>query len=100
MPRTNDRKSVVYSFAVGQQHHTEISTVHLVDRRPAANTTVRLNHLPYRMLGDMLDPLQANHRTIRAETDRFEVSRELQRAARPTPLLRPSSIFGTQLLMA
>ena len=48
------------------------------DQCPAAYPTVRLNHLPHGLFDNMLDPLHANHRTIRAESDGLEVSCELQ----------------------
>src|SRR5439155_18222798 len=51
------------------------------------DATVGLDLLSHRMLDDMLDPLQPNHRTVRAQPDRLEVSPELQAPdGQPWPL--------------
>jgi hypothetical protein len=51
--------------------------VHLFDASPSADATVSLHHFPHRMLDCVLDPLQTNHRTIRARADRLEILGEL-----------------------
>src|SRR5436309_14702242 len=68
----------MHSLAVSQQHDAEVTTPHLRDCRPATDATVGLDLLSHRMLDDMLDPLQPNDRTVRAQPHRFEVSRELE----------------------
>ena len=84
----------MYSLAVGQQHDTEMSTFHLWNGGPATNATVRLNHLPFLVLDDILDPLQPNDRTIRTEPDRFEVTGEFQRPVRPISSLTSRTSSG------
>ena len=54
-----------------------LSSISPIDARRRIST-VRLNHLPHGLFDDMLNPLQPDHCTIRAQPDGLEVSCELQ----------------------
>src|SRR5437870_8084902 len=76
----------MHRLTVGEQHNAEVPALQRSNCGPPANTTVRLNHLPFRMPEDMLNPLHLNHRTILTAADHFEVACEFQRPSRSIPL--------------
>ena len=55
----------MYSDTVRQQNHPQVPTVHLIDFRPTANTTIFLHRFGLGKFNDTLDPFVLDYGTIR-----------------------------------
>ena len=64
---------------IRQQNHTQVSTFHLRDLNPPADTAISLNVFSNRLSDRVLDPLAVNHRTIGAPANRLEIGGDLHR---------------------
>lgn len=65
---------------VRQEDDSQISMVHLFDRRPATDAPILLHHFLRWIVHHSFDPFLTNDGAIRAPPHEFEVLRELHRA--------------------
>ena len=88
---TSVEEGVVDRLTVRQEHHAQVSAVHLWHLNPAPYAPVSLRDLADRRLHGPFDPFVQNHGSIGAVTNRLEVRRafhvitvpELPRASKP-----------------
>jgi hypothetical protein len=67
----------VNGLAIREQHHAQVSAVHLGNACPSANATIGLDRLSYGRLDCALDPAVEYPSAIRASSDIKKVCREL-----------------------
>ena len=70
----------MYSDTVRQQNHPQVPTVHLIDFRPTANTTIFLHRFGLGKFNDTLDPFVLDYGTIRTVPEEFEVGCDFHEA--------------------
>jgi len=71
----------VNSLSVRQEYNPQVSSAHLGNWSPAANSTILLNNLLHRVFNDALNPFQLNRCPIGALAHRAEVLCELHELA-------------------
>ena len=66
----------MHGLPVRQQYNTKISSFHLLNTRPTANTAILLNSFFSRVFNNLLYPLHPYHRPVRPPPHFLEVLRE------------------------
>lgn len=66
----------MHSLAVWQQNYSQVSSIGLWNKSPAANAPILLNHFTNWMINGALNPFKTNIRAIRSQSHRLEVLRE------------------------
>ena len=67
-------------LAVGQQYNTEGASVHRLDARPAADSSVLLDDFLFRVFDGLLNPLHLNHGAVGSLPHGHEITGELHGA--------------------
>lgn len=63
--------------SVWQKYNAQIPAVHLRDACPKSKAAIILNRLAHRIINDVLNPLQTNHRPVRSLAHCLEIAGEL-----------------------
>ena len=70
----------MHGLAVWQQNNPEVSAFHLINSRPAANSTISLDVLPLRGCDDTQNPFVLDYRTVGTRANGFKILRNFHGA--------------------